>query len=472
MAMNWTTSPGGLFNRIGAWCKLIKDVRTFQNTTTLTTREPVITDLYHTPATPVRHLKYLTGNPPVLFAAAKAQMDPITAMALAQIRKTVMEQVHAEDPLEVKDDDHALAKLIELMVLDAQTVERQPIVLDIVYGTANASNIGNAKIAFAITGTQALLPAFYLSIIRNRDYIRAETLEIETVSEASGSGAVSVAGELVQPLGSYLWPGGSGAGPTVPIVDLSVDGSGEVYQPGNQVLTNGDMESFTSNLPTGWVADSGVAGTDFGQTTTAGQFYAGSSGLRFIGTADSIAPRVKQYFAATDSPGYPKDRSYYMCGFWIKGSSAAVGTGQFSVTTEILGTSVVGSAVSIDMSAGFPTSWTFYAFLITNDALSIDSTTDAIFVGVSDGGDLTNGQFVYVDSIAVVPCQYHAGHLIAAFPGSIDTRIGDKWTRAIANDRTAEFQFYLDMAYDLLKRGVGIPSTGFGGETVLDSLIA
>lgn len=466
MAMNWTTSPGGLFVRIGALCKLIKDVRVFQNTT-IAARETVVADLYHQPATPVRHLKYLTEGPPTLFAKHKQSMDAITASLLAQIRKTIMEQVHAEDPLSEKTDEAALAKLVELIKLDLQSLERESVSTTLQTATANSLNRGNPKIVFGVTDHEE--NTYSEGILRNKEYVRAESIELECVSESAGSGSVTVNGEAVAPHGSYLWPGGSGAGPSVTIADLAVDGSGEVAHPGNQIITNGDFEDFTANLPTGWTAGVGVAGTDFAKTAVSGEYHAGASGLKFIGTASAVATRIDQLFGAASSSGIPKDRSYLMCGFWIKGSSAAPGTGDFVVQVEISGSTLGGGQQGIPLAAGFPISWTFYSFLIINDAVSV-LPTDSVKVGLAFGSDLTAGQFVYVDSLAVVPCYYHAGNLIAAFPGTDDAKIGDRWTVTIANARAAEFQFYLDMAYDLLGRGVGIPSGS--PNTILDSLIA
>lgn len=469
MAMNWTTSPGGLFNRLGAIFKTIKDLRTYQNTT-LAAREAVITDLYHTPATPVRHLKYLTESPATLFPRWKSQCDPVTASLLAQARKTILEQVHAEDPLPIKDDEHALDKLIYLMYNDGQDIENQLVTLPTRgLATAGSSNLGNAQIAAAPTSATTSVSAYLIWAagmpLADRS-AKSETIEFQCTGEQDSSGIVSVAGEVVVPIGTYGWPGGSGIGTSLRVPDLSVDGSGE-EGPGNTVLTNGDFEDFTANLPTGWTATAGVAGTDFAQTTTGGEYYAGSSGLKFIGTAASIAPRLKQTFGAAASPGTVKDRTFYFIGMWIKGSSAAVGTGNFQVVVTINGSAITSS---ISMSSGFPTSWTFYPFLIVNTAEAVLST-DNIEVGVASGADLTNGQFVYVDSVSLVEAVYHGGLLLAAFPGTTQIRYGDRWTLAVTNDRTAEMGFYLDMAYDLTERRLMIPFD-LSSPTIADSLIA
>jgi hypothetical protein len=201
-----------------------------------------------------------------------------------------------------------------------------------------------------------------------------------------------------------------------------------VADAGGTLLSNGNLETWSSNVPSGWTLASGTAGTHMLQETGASNVYRGSSSAKFAGQGAGTI-RLTQAV----SPSLVQGKRRYFVGLAVK-ASATSAPATFRCCWS--GTGYSEGSDKIEIAGGsLPTGWTRYGFfanfpapLPSDWALKIETV------------DLEAAKSVYVDSVCAVPAVYHGGVGLAVVAGSSRWLKGDRLTFTLTNDQAGKFQ--------------------------------
>lgn len=379
-----------------------------------------------------------------------------------------IEMVHADNPLPAKTIEEALKELFRQMRsssddFDASTVSST---------TATVSSTGDS---FA-----------YGSVLRTDGYtnelVYGEVIDVIcTIAQSQGATDGQAEFEFrseaaIENALQWDWPDGSGATQTLTEVDSTQDADG-----GN-LLVNGDMEAFTSNIPDSWTRITGTAATHIAQETST--IYAGSKSLKFIGDG-SVNMQIAQKFAqASTSTGTTETlvpNTVYHVVAWIrKSASISAGVLRFALanaSTHTVLTTDAGNNVAETLAHGAMTeSFAPYGFtLVTPKTLPLNSDgTINVELLLDTTTAISNTHGIFIDHISMTPAteMYTGGPFVSIHSGTTDSVLGDRKTLTIANNRAGEFVEWLDRCFDMKELGLMPPTDTGGTETVADSLIA
>lgn len=224
-------------------------------------------------------------------------------------------------------------------------------------------------------------------------------------------------------------------------------GTGSSIQPlqASTIFTNCEFEDFTSNAPTGWDIDAGVAGTHIFEETV--NVQRGDSALKFTGDAALASIKISQ--TMTDRALVPLRR--YIVGFWVEGH-ADITDGTLTIQFEGTGyTAASGEKIEMDDAAlAAATAYTFKHFWITMPAEIPDD-----FELVIKWTGTPSAHSIYVDGGGVAPAVYYNGIAFAIYAGSEKFLREDRFTFTVTNDNNGVFQTFFRKAF-----GVQLPSSG------------
>lgn len=331
------------------------------------------------------------------------------------------------------DPSVVLPALYAQMVADSKTIKRNTVTLGTM--TAASGNVGNGTILVSkvLDGYNApvnggpIVPGY---IGLNSELAVSETMRFEVTRDSYRDGITAGQEQL-------SWQGGPAQQPFSYLAEGSGIGPGLRTAIAASLLTNGDFETFASNAPSGWTISAGTAGSHIFGTTTTGEFYRNSSGLKFTGDG-STKPYITQSLTRM------KSRRAYWIAARVK-ADAAVLAGDLNI--KISGTSWAagGGTSSIAIAFGaLPTSWTLYSTLfVTPAAMPTDMTLD---IGIVTA-NLTNAKSVYVDDVCLVEAVYHGGVTCCPVQGSTPFVAGDKWALANTQDDAGLFQSFMRRKY-------------------------
>lgn len=243
MSINFDT----LFTRIGHFAKLVQDQDTSGTAlvTTLRTAEDALD------AEEQDFRQAVLGLLEQTLATQLLTMSTITQqLAVAPLLNLIVETVHQDTPMVNKTLDEALARLINQMQDNGETVDASSPSATVTYGE-NSSSAG--------TGDNYGDGVFLVCCVRGdgqtNAFVLPETIRCDcTAVSASGASTWTLQGEPVVSLLSPLWPGGSGIRTSVA---MRIAASG--------IVPTGDMETadtYSTSLPSGWVMVTGTAGTN------------------------------------------------------------------------------------------------------------------------------------------------------------------------------------------------------------------
>lgn len=479
--------PGGLFRRLGKLFKMIEDNRAWQITTGDADTTAILEELVDD-ADNLSDLDFLPSVERTIYNQRQARNGwNATLMAMAESLAT--EHINAVDTLYNTEATVVISFLKRLMkdAGDADDGDRSFIlerpVLTIGAEVAHYDNTGDGHINVThhnVLGnddaTEVSHPdtTNFNNIIFSQDsvmgrqfsYMRQETIDwVVTAKASTNKGTLTHYGEPNRTdRDNYKWPGGTGNGATIRVCDQTVDAAAAAVAIGKNMLANSDFEDFDdeANRPDEWEVDSGTLGTTINQDQT--DEYQGDSCIEFIGTAaGSETPRIRQEFAnSTDgTTGSMKASTKYCCQFWIKGKSAAPGTGDFEVRVKM--GSGWEAAYQIDMTSAFPTAWTrVHFFFNMPSTVPTAGTSYAIYVGVAAGGDLANTEWVRVDYMGLCQATEFGNLYMASFNGLTDFAKDDRITRSTTNSSphgggtAGKFGFYFDQMWGLWEKKIVI----------------
>lgn len=254
----------------------------------------------------------------------------------------------------------------------------------------------------------------------------SETMTLECVADSQQSG-LPEGSEIFRwrggpDYGDWDWRGeGSGEGPGVPCANSYA------------MILGSTMETFTSNVPSGWTLASGTAGTHCLRDT--GTYFRGTSSLKLVGNSGTV--RLTQAL----SPTLVQGRRRYHLGLAVRGtgiSAATVltvklsGTGWTPLTTEqiiLTGPSQIGSM------------WNLVAANFSVPAVIPSDLTVTIQLEAPPGAS------VWIDNLTFAPLVYHGGVGLAIVAGEKPWLRGDRLTFTVTNDNAGKFQTFFRRAF-------------------------
>lgn len=261
----------------------------------------------------------------------------------------------------------------------------------------------------------------------------------------SQSGGTPEGGEIFQVAGKAFrgplspeWDGtrGSGTGQNITVANSQ------------NLITNGEFENFTSNVPDGWTVSSGTAGTSFGEETSTVH-----RGVRALKGFSGQNWQLDQIISAN---AFNRDRRYFMSA-WSK-----VGTlltaGGFNIDAEIVGgASVMDTAISVS-TTNDSTTYTLY----TGQMTIPDDLDNNIRIKIDATGTAADQDF-FIDGLVLAPVEYFHGTGYNIVAGGQKFLHGDTLQMSAGSGSIGVFQrFFIDYY------GVQLPDNA--SPTIADSL--
>ncbi len=378
----------------------------------------------------------------VLESKTRFQLDPERFLLDLQgaAESTLIEMAHADNPLQEKTLERALAELIRQMKAANKTVDANEPSATI---TASAGNDGTLAIVCSLTGPQG----------QRLEYVFPEDITLTCTVASGQTGTLEAYGETsAAPSGqSVFWPDGSSAATSFNVIDPSLDG----------FLVNGDFESWAAGAIVTWTP---VVGT-FNEETTIKQF--GAKCAKVTGNGSTLHQIMQPVTTLVEA------QTVYVATIALRLSS--VPAAGILVLDLFDGTSVInddaGNAqtFSIPLTSGVSTSQ-FTTFATTFRLPS--PLPDSVFFRVRFSTALSNTVTLYLDSCsfgAQAIQLYDGGPFIAAVSTWDKLAIGDNWNIAIANDLRGAMQTLFWRLFD--RPDLLLPSVTNGTENVSDALI-
>lgn len=450
MALNLTT----LFTRIGALIDFGDKVETHR--ALLVVEVDDVLDEYNND----RELGIsLESGLPGFVSSAGSPLSTLGSI----ISNTIIEMVHADDPLPSKDIDSALIRLRDQMInssdsLDGTTVSASTAAAK-VDGT---SNVGNGQVVVSLVDARG----------NTTQYVRAESIVLECTNDAQESGTAgretfSLKGELSTTNLDEKWPDGSGLSGSITLADPSNDASAAI---GQNRLTNSDFEDFTANAPDSWTIDTGAAGGTVTKTTTQ---HRGTNALEFAGNGSEL---TEISFALTGAV-VVKPNKKYVIGFWVRDDGTGPAAGVLSVSLQSTGGTIYNSATSLTTASktvDLTSVGSTYAFQsIAFETPTLLPTGAKVVIELTTA--LTNGRSVFIDGCFMAEMAQFGGAggpFVIMTPGATNFIREDRFVTTITNNNEGEFVRGLDRYLSLYEKGLYLPTLTDGNETISDALVA
>lgn len=356
--------------------------------------------------------------------------------------------------------EETLINLKKAMKEDNQTVKA--CLCSISSPTYKSTNYGNGKLynSLILDGFNPPLQNGYSDYFYSETVsqlcVPSEKMVLECVSDSWRDG-LPIGGEL------WKWNGGnqfsaldvrdegSGAGPSIQTVDSSSE----------NMLSNPSFDTWSnsSSAPSGWTKSGTLSRSSI-------PLYSGYS-CAFNGTG-SLSQKISSFSL--------QSRRCYFVGFSARSLFGGPVPG-VNVYFSLSGSSFLpGPQASLDCSTFSGTAWKQCgAFVITPSLISSDINATVY----------CSGPGVIVDSLCVVPVQYHGGLTVAIQSGSNPFQIGDKITFDVSNNQAGKFQNFFRKWYKTQLPSVNSSSTqgtfltllmlqlfSSGQETISDTLVS
>lgn len=369
------------------------------------------------------------GLPAQVATASGILTALITAMELTQTqlvalsediildRTLVTEQLNGLT--DETDVDEALRETFEQMIEDVSTTTANVVTVSSVTKDTNVATAGNFYCTKKLPGNVAPGEGFvHHWNLYDRD---SEMPEVDTVvAICRNLGTLIVSGKPPQavPYGHYTIFGNAGA------VTIPCDNSGTL-------ITN-FFENFTANVPDGWTAVTGAAGTEFQLNAVAATVMRGTNSLRIQGTTELTFPIASLTGLAS--------RQMLLLSVWLlKGTGTTTGTYKFQMTGTGMATQETSAFNATDLSTTVWEEKTLH--------LKVPGTipSDLKIKVISTTVDTTDG--IYLDGGCLQPYVYWAGLGFAATLGPTDTILGDRYSLTIANDKAGALQTWMARAH-------------------------
>jgi len=428
------SGSGGLFTRIGKLGYVLSIVDSFMATTGSDKVQKELNDaLVEYDGSGNRLRNVVDILPDSLFAFVTTQEAFYSDIQNAA-QQTLIEMVHADDPLPVMDVDAALKRLIDQMVAASATVDANEPSASV---AADSGNSGTAKVLTTLTAGDGTA----------RECLYAEdiVIEVQTDTTARGESLICQGEEsLADNELSVYWPDGSSSSNNLTMIDPSADG----------VLANGSFEDWTASDPDSWT----ITGTLHSEETST--VFLGASSLKITGNGSGTTV----FSQDLSSAGLASNTNYVCHVAYRIASNPAAG----SLKLHLYDGSGDIIASTIDLTTATTGAWVQHAI-----AFRIPSPLPtAISFRMSVLGPLSNAAVLFVDAVCFgveMIELYDGGPFVSVIGSNDNVAIGDKWTVTISNDYRGALQ---TLCWRLWQQPtLQLPSATGGSETIADSLI-
>lgn len=436
---------GGLFTRLGKLVGLLNDINTFRGGTGSGQLVKAVTDALaqvdgDTAAIRATLQGILTGYP-----SAQAGLTAMQQLVKTAAANVLIAMANADTPLYQQTVPYALALLKTQMLAGGSYVNPNAVSATV---TPAGSNTGNGAV---ICGTRDKL-GYQL------DNLLAETISVACTAESSAAGTLQLLGTLPQadPL-NWAWPAGSGCNKSLSSVDPAANGA---------FIAGGNFDSFTTfaNVPNGWTASVGTAGTDFGP---AGAGFKGANALKYIGGTGVLS-------SLTQNLSGLAARTPYALNFWLK-ADVVPASGNLIVDLYN-GSSVIQDDAGNNCSLSIALSGITTSYVAHNAVWRIaDPLPSTVTLRCRLSVVVPGGSNIFVDQLTLQPATQigtNPGDTIwaAVATGSADWALKDTLSIEAANNRTCQWQQAFDRLFGARATGFVLPTSG--STLVNDSLIS
>lgn len=459
MAIDLTTSPGGLFPILGKLIRAMRSANDYRGTTNITEIDSAGDSVDDIVTQFTTNKDIIDGLWTQLENHRSSQSGWLSYLR-GVAERIVIELADDDVTLVSKDIATALEELISQMEDNSDSVDASTVSAS---ASADAGNTGDAKVVVSVKRKDGL----------NNELVFAETMELECTSDSytggqtAGQETFTLRGEVaVSDALDWQWPAGSGVTTTVTAVDANVDANGNL-------LTNSDFEDFTSNVPDNWAVLVGTAGTTILRETTT--VYDGSSSLEFVGDAGSTLSSIAQTFdsaSGTTSELAPNTVYHFSC-LGRKSASLAAGVLEISLvdSSNAYITDDQGNNLATTIAHGSLSSSAWTQFSGTFTTPKVLPTSYKLRVRASTA--LTDGESAFLDhlSLAAATEAYTGGPWVSVHSGATNSLLEDLYTLSISNNFAGDFQKEFDRLFNMKSLGLQLPSNSGGSETVADTLI-
>lgn len=429
------TGAGGLFTRLGKLAGAMNDVNAFRGGTATGQLVKAAQDA----------LAGVDGDTPTirnaysgLFAALTSGQAGLTSFQQALQRAAqnlLIAMANADTPLPQQTVPYALALVKTQMLAGGDYVSPNTLSASV---TPAAGNAGNGAIVCGLRDARG----FQL------DNLLAETIQVACTAEAAAAGSLQLQGAASQADAlSWAWPAGSGCNKVLTSVDPANNGG---------FVSGGNFDSFTSNLPAGWTATLGTAGTDFGP---AGAGFKGANALKYIGGTGVLTNLTQALPIAA-----LKARTPYAINAWLK---ADVVPASGTLVLDLFdGTNVIedeaGNACSLSIALNALTT----AYVAHGAVWTIaDPLPAAVTLRARLSAAIPAGSNVFLDQLTLQTASQLGTNLgdtiwAAVATGSADWSLKDTLTITTTNNRACQWQQAFDRFFSARSLGFVLPTTG------------
>lgn len=427
------TGAGGLFTRLGKMVGALNAINTFRGGTAEGQLVKAAEDL----------LAQLDGDTPSLrstvagvlatFPAAQTSLGAFCTAVQTAAKNLLIAMANADTPLQQQTVTYALALLKAQMLAGGDYVSPNTV------GATVAAASGNKGNGTIVCGTRDKY-GYPL------DNLIAETIAVTVTSTAANAGTLQCAGALAQsdPL-NWSWPAGSGCNKSLSSIDPAAN---------TAYLAGGGFDVFSSNLPSGWTAATGTAGTDFG---AAGSGFKGANALKLIGGTGVLT-------SLTQTVGALSSRTPYAINAWLK---ADVVPASGTLIVDLYdGASVItdeaGNPCALTIAlASLTTSYAAHGAVFT----IADPLPASVTLRVRLSAAVPSGSDIFLDQLTLQPATQlgtYYGDTIwaAACTGSADWSLRDTLTITTTNNRACQWQQAFDRLFGARQLGFVLPTSG------------
>ena len=447
----------GLFTRLGKLVKMMQAVQDHQ--TNLKTLLAEVQGTYS--SADAWMIDRLSGTIETRIAEAGYILDDIQLGA----NMTLIEMCFAEaaasttNSMRSKNIYDGIVWLIRQMDADSERINGTTITKSAV--TLGSGNNGNGTFVYLFDAPNVLL-----GTTADFPNIRTEMLEVRCVVDAQdgrmieGAEAFEVRGQPSYPSMDYRFPAGSGVRLGVNSVTAAID-NGSTY---SNILTNSDLENWTSNIPDQFTVSSGTAGTDF--LAESADPYRGTYGLKAEATGAVFKIRQRLGSVTGSVSKLASDRPYVIAAAMRKDASA---TGTIRLSIQDSAGSVIDSgAVAKTVTEGnMLTTYTLQSLTFRTPRII---PTEIYLVLESTVAVTTAAMYVDEVVLAEMTPIARGGQAIAIIAGETNWNLDDNARYNFTNNAEGVFVEAFDKFFQMYEQGLSIPPNYVGSETILDSL--
>lgn len=233
------------------------------------------------------------------------------------------------------------------------------------------------------------------------------------------------------PQGEATVLGGSGIKNVLQSSSASIGSS--TGQSGSNILSNGDFEVWSSNVPRNWTIVTGTAGTQVLQGTVPAR---GTYNLQLVGNGSTLT-RLRQQIASSSGAAFNVFAEVtYSLSFMYRMASASGNTGVVVVgIRDSIGNSV-SPAITINLATLATTDYTYAS---TTFSLARGSVPTSLYLDIYSTTAIANTKQLYIDELMLTPMieLYSGGPKIIITNGEVDWNIGDTFALDVVSNATS-----------------------------------